>query len=160
MNGLWEWRAHVAEDWQRFGARLFLLRSTPDGVEVVTGFDEQGLPVITTVPEGTVIDFPGFALDRGARESLAAQLRPGPSEAEMKRLEEALAVERVRVDRLTDDLVTLAHAKAAPTPGAEALDRDAVLRIAYEIRHGVPNLTLTEAQDKWAAELERLAGPT
>jgi len=97
------WRARVLDegyDFARDQRRLVIWRNQGETTHVVTGFDEQGLPVITERPFGTASDFRGFAIPDEAIEALAEWLRPGPSTSELGRMDEALAVERKRVDDL------------------------------------------------------------
>lgn len=96
-----EWRAAVTEDPMDFARgyrRLVLWRNYGDRVQVVTGFSEDGQPVMAEHEPGVAWDFHGFALPVEAVDSLGESLRPGPSRGEVTRLEDALAVERKRVD--------------------------------------------------------------
>jgi hypothetical protein len=106
----WGWQAHVSDDAHNWAADSYgvtLYRRTPDGGEQIVGFDEYGWPTIETLlPLAT--PRPGFRIPREAVRSLAEAVKPGPSQGEVKRLEEALAIERERVERLTDRLGELA----------------------------------------------------
>lgn len=95
------WHAHLTDDWAVGGSRLFLVREAgPDDIEVVTGFTDDGFAVITRQGRAVRTDFPGLLIPRDALDSLGALLRPDAGGPEVRRLEEALAVERARVDQL------------------------------------------------------------
>lgn len=108
-----EWRARISEDGRTFAtdaAFVHIFRRDPaGGSEQIVGFDEQGWRVTENVGHGMIPRFPGFLFPREALESLAEQVKPGPSKAELARLEEALAVERVRIDRTLDAATSLPY---------------------------------------------------
>lgn len=99
-----DWEAHLSEgpdDWAARCTRLVLCRRLPNGAgEQIVGWTEGGLPLTEAVLPGAVLR-PGFRVPREALASLRDAIDPGPSAAEVRRLEEALAVERARVDALT-----------------------------------------------------------
>jgi hypothetical protein len=80
--------------------RVFLHRRLGDAIEVVTGFDEAGRPVVERHEVDVAPDFRGLLIPAEAVAALAEVVKPGPGEAEVARLEEALAVERGRVDAM------------------------------------------------------------
>lgn len=106
------WRAATTDDFLMDDVRVFFWRPHgPDRTELIVGFDETASELRwrteVVVPHLTA-EFRGFRLPRGAVEALAEFVKPGPSQGEVKRLEEALAHEREQVKRLTDELATLA----------------------------------------------------
>lgn len=106
-----EWKAHVAWDLvPTMDARRVLVYRplAADRVEVVTGFEADGRPVTEQLDPAVVHDFRGLLLPAEAIQALAEAVKPGPSQGEVARLEEALAVERRRVDD------TLAAGRVAP----------------------------------------------
>ena len=102
MSAYWggEWKAHTAEDWTVGGTRLVLFRRVGDDTEVIVGFDEFGRAIVERTAAGhtSTGEFYGLLLPRDAVEAIATRVNPGPSKAEVTRLEEALAIERKRVD--------------------------------------------------------------
>lgn len=106
------WRCHVDTDWNTGEERLHLVRRTSGGdVLVVTGFDDEGRPVVDRFQiEAAAPATPAMRLDPDMLAAVAARLNPGPSQGEVRRLEEALAVERARVDLL---LARIARTEAA-----------------------------------------------
>lgn len=97
------WKARVTEspaDFARDTKRLMVGDfQRDDSYAVLTGFGEDGHAVLTTHARGTANnDFPGFALPNGALAAIRNAIEPGPSVAELRRLEQALDVERSRVD--------------------------------------------------------------
>lgn len=102
MSPYWDggWQAHTIDDWETGGTRLILFRRVGDETEVIVGFDEHGMATVERTVNGATScrDFQGFLLPRDAVEAIAARVNPGPSKAEVTRLEEALAIERKRVD--------------------------------------------------------------
>jgi hypothetical protein len=113
-----EWRAHVAEDYPALATdalRVVLYRRLGEGrCEQIIGFDDHGRRRVTTFD--AMVDGPlrGLLIPIEALEALAEALKPGPSAGETKRLEEALEVERRRVD---DVLSTLAPPGRLDAPG-------------------------------------------
>jgi hypothetical protein len=101
-----EWRAHVGYDFDalRFDAARVVLyrRLGDDGAEQIVGFDADrfGAPILERTPAGTSARSHGLLVPVEALQALAAAVTPGPAEREMARLEDALAVERARVDRV------------------------------------------------------------
>lgn len=110
MNPL-GYQARVVEEFFTGGHRLHIWRRRPDGQ--VDTLREDG--TWTTVDPSIVVpDTAGLRLPAGAWQAICEHATPpGPSAGEVARLEEALAVERSRVDR------TL----AAFLPAAEEADR-------------------------------------
>ena len=94
------WRAHVeerADDFVRGLVRLHLWRHMPDGaVEVLV---EGGL--VHRVSEGERFpDGAGLVLTSDQWSAIEALVEPQAHNAELRRVEEALHVERARVDRI------------------------------------------------------------
>ena len=98
------WRAHVQDEWATGLdlARVILYRIVGDQREVIrpgtTGTIEAHRSDLGTV----MAESAGFLLPRGAIQALVDEVKPGPAHCEVARLEEALAVERGRVDRLLE----------------------------------------------------------
>jgi len=101
------WQARVLDDMADFSRdhrRLVIWRRYGDRVELVTGFTEDGTAIVTDVgPEGP--EFRGFDLPWEAFDAIGEAIVPGPSKAEVARIEEALTVERKRVDQALDRLI-------------------------------------------------------
>lgn len=94
-----EWQVHITDDWSHIDtANVVIFRHVGDGVEVMQSI-EQGSATITTVEPGAALP-PALHIPRSALEAIAEKLRPGPSSAEVARLEEALTIERRRVDEV------------------------------------------------------------
>lgn len=90
----------MVEDPVSMSAEVVLARrASEDEAEWVTGFDERGV-VVSALPINSL--GPRFRVPWDALVALADQVKPGPGAREVARLEEALAVERARVDRLID----------------------------------------------------------
>lgn len=97
-----EWRAHVSEDYRDLATdtrRVVLWRNIGEETEVVMSLTD-GAVTVGRQPFGVASDFRGLVVPREALDALAEVIKPGPSQGETKRLEEALAVERRRVDEL------------------------------------------------------------
>lgn len=98
-----EWTARLHRDptgWFRREHRLLIFRRLPDGKgEQMTGWDDDGTPIVTPFNAGQELPGAGFRIPDEALPWLREEIEPGPSRAEVLRLEEALAVERARVDR-------------------------------------------------------------
>jgi hypothetical protein len=101
------WRAHCHSDFLRNVDRLSLTRPVAPGRLEVFSFGD-GYPVMTIIDrEGAARSdggVPVLALPYGAIAAIAALARPGPSSGELGRLEEALRVERDRVDRFLQSI--------------------------------------------------------
>lgn len=83
------------------GPRLAIYRHIRDDINgVVTGWTDNGDFIITEVTPGQLIDNNLPLLPRGVDQLIAEAVKPGPNTAELGRLEEALALERQRVDRV------------------------------------------------------------
>lgn len=96
----WEWKATVVSDWLAQGHRLFMHRAgaEPGTREVITGFTSRGLPTTEVQAPNHVAGFPGFLLPDDLTDAVRDAIEPGPSVAETRRLEEALTIERGRVN--------------------------------------------------------------
>lgn len=102
-----EWRCHVVDDFARDGHRVTIYRRMGDAIEVVSGFDpDDGLPIFADQEPNVQPEEPPLFFSRGMLEAIAEAVKPGPSRAEFARLEEALRVERARVDQVLDRRVT------------------------------------------------------
>lgn len=101
------WRAHISDQFDPAFARGFrrvhLWRRVGDGeIEVITGFNFDGYPVIERRPPGVTDEFRGLAIPAEALQAIAEAVKPGPSTGELARLSDQLAVEQHRVDKLLD----------------------------------------------------------
>lgn len=99
------WRCHLIDDFARGAQRIAIYRHDGDQLVYLTHWDEDGTPIISSVP--AEISFDTSKLPRLPCEALAAlgeAIRPGPTGAEVKRLEDNLSVERARVDRMLNAL--------------------------------------------------------
>ena len=93
------WKAHIEHDWVTQCDRVTIYRRNGDGtIEVMSGWDDRGLPMFNTLRPEEASDSKGFVLPAGATEAIAELVKPGPSTAELAVLREALEVERKRVD--------------------------------------------------------------
>lgn len=114
-----EWRAHLVEDFPADATRVFIVRDAGDRLEFIRRWDEYGAPEVHHLDRA--VSFPddarGLLVPNSALQSIAARLRPNASGPEVKRLEEALAVERARTDQTLTRLLRIAdEAQAAPLP--------------------------------------------
>ena len=99
------WKADVLPDWTTASHdRLFLYRDRGAKIEMVTTIHDQTIIKLFDHGEHTG-DFNGLHLPTGAAMAIAEALKPGPSTGELKRLEEALELERRRVDRMLDSMI-------------------------------------------------------
>jgi hypothetical protein len=103
---MWDWKAHIERDWAGMGDRLILHRRVGDRFEVVTEIAEGGHAVITEVTPNERVE--GIRLPEGVIDAIAEALHPGPSSSELRVLNEALNLERDRVDRVLN--ASLGHA--------------------------------------------------
>jgi hypothetical protein len=107
----YDWKVHISYEWETMSDRLFIHRSTSEGTQVIVGFDttsggySSGAPITETFPDAHQPSFRGFRLPSGVIRAIAEQAKPGPSQAEIDRLQEALDFERYRVDRVIDRFV-------------------------------------------------------
>lgn len=96
MSG-YGWQVAIRDDFRALATdcrRVHIYRRVGERLDVITGFTDDGDAVIESDPT----DPQGFLLPVDALEAIAELLKPGPSQGETRRLEEALAVERRRVD--------------------------------------------------------------
>lgn len=92
------WKAHVTATLPGQFDRLHLARPSGDHMELIEALSD-GPPVLQRVNRYASPDFQGFQLPLGVVQAITQAVGPqGPSVAEVRRLEEALAVERRRVD--------------------------------------------------------------
>lgn len=94
------WKVHIDDDWSYMSKRVVLHRRMEGGHDVVVGFDDEGFPEIRRVETGASTEGLGLFLAPEMLDALAEAGHPGPSQAEMNRVLEALEVERTRVDRI------------------------------------------------------------
>lgn len=153
MNG--EWTARIIDDWQRLQRRLVLFRQGEDSREQVIGWDDFGMPIVEHVDHGSMLK-QGFVLPDGAVESLTKELKPGPSEAEMARVVEALEVERGRVNAQLErvwDAPDAAHRVAQAPLDEEAHKlREEIAKLEAELQASArrqAELELALARENW-----------
>ena len=99
------WEARIEDDFFRGGHRLILFRRLPNGdVEYTTGEVTPfgGMTPTQADPAQHLPRDVGFRLEGGMLNAIAAAAKPGPSEREVALINDALAVERARVDRILD----------------------------------------------------------
>lgn len=103
-----EWRAHLVEDFAADASRLYLVRDVGDSMEIITGWADDGMPVVRNVDRYVALpdDVRGLLVPNSALQAIAERLRPDASGPEVRRLEEALKIERARVDRALDRSMT------------------------------------------------------
>lgn len=94
-----DWKVRIDYDWARDLDELAIYRYRGnDTVEVIDSIGDTG-PIIATYHEGIQIST-RLRLPRGVIDLIAQAAKPGPTQAEMDRVVEALAVERRRVDNM------------------------------------------------------------
>lgn len=99
MSG--EWRARIVEEPIPDRARVVVWRNLTDTIEYLAGFTNDGMAIFHRQPPEVATDLRTLpALPMDVIRAIAAAVRPGPSEAEMALVREALVVERARVDRV------------------------------------------------------------
>lgn len=102
-----EWAVRLTDEFHPERMRLRMVRPSEwRGAEIV-GFDEDGVPIETS-HDGVAlpaVDFPGFLVPKDVVLAIAEAIKPGPSQGEARRLEEALALERERHDRIVAALL-------------------------------------------------------
>lgn len=99
MN-LSEWQVHVVYHWETDMDRVVIFRRVGDGrVEVLKELRSDGLTIVETI-DGAIVGPVGFSLPLGVLQAIAEKVKPGPSSDAIGVLNEALAVERNRIDRV------------------------------------------------------------
>lgn len=99
------WIASVDRDPSWLGWTLVLARRVSEwGREwqVVVGFTESGDAILATSTETDPVMPLKIRLPHGALRAIAEEVKPGPPSDAVGRLEEALKVERARVDQVLD----------------------------------------------------------
>lgn len=107
-----DWQIHVSEDFMLGADMVIVYAKLPDGsVDFLQSCDIDGQTVMFHVNEGALDrQLKGLALPKGVLEAIAEHVKPGPSQGEIKRLEEALTIERARVDDLLRRQPLVVHA--------------------------------------------------
>ena len=99
-----EWKCHIHDASPAFfGQRVVFYRRLGDDIEVVIGATETGDVVLQRFGQHEAVPVPtdiGLIFPLGAVEALAEAVKPGPSSAELKVLNDALDLERNRVDNM------------------------------------------------------------
>lgn len=80
-----------------FGDEVVIGRRAGDGWEVLSGFTDDGDAIFSRHTEGDRTSF-RLRLPRGVVQAIAEHVKPGPASSELARLEDALKVERDRVN--------------------------------------------------------------
>lgn len=93
------WRAKFTEEFVRDGWTLHLWRNTSHGIEVARG--ELTIEVARDGAEAVGLPS-GIYLPHDAYSAIASAIDPPAHAAELRRLEEALGLERERVNRVLD----------------------------------------------------------
>jgi hypothetical protein len=116
------WRVHIGPDLGSGEDRLYV--ATGDAhPRRLTRLTAEAVEWEEYVP-GVASDFRGLLVPRGVLDAVAEAVKPGPSPGEVARLEEALEVERARVDRLLEWLARTEPAAAGlPAAVVEAAGR-------------------------------------
>lgn len=106
-DGMSEWQAKVAEDWQNFGVRIMWMRDLP-GVREVS----DGKTVWTVTDNATAVaeDRTLHLNEDMARSLLAALLKHYNGADDARMLRKDYDAERARVDKLTDAVMVIARA--------------------------------------------------
>ena len=98
-EGLNGWRVHIDEHPEMLTATLYVFRAAGEKTEVYTPTeDERGWRNVFVSAHTRMDPALGFEIPIGALYAIAETLKPGASQGEVKRLEEALTIERRRVD--------------------------------------------------------------
>lgn len=100
------WRAILIEDFPLDSFRVVLMQQRGDHTEVLSGWDEHGFPTMEAVEPGVRIDHLGLLLPDDAVRAIAEAVKPGPSQGELRRLEDALDLERSRVEKAINAFVS------------------------------------------------------
>jgi ribosomal protein S16 len=169
MTGQWGWRAQVTDDWYGGIDNVRVQFARPHGpteLEYLVGFEDGGgngtaRPVFAVELVAATPEFRGFLIPREAVEALAEQVKPGPSQGEVKRLEEALTVERTRVDRWIEQGAVPSHRVAPTDRGADVVALILSDRAAEFVRSVLVAFDGPESGNKLAAEVvEAIDGRT
>ena len=102
-----DWKCHIHDASPAFfGQRVVLYRRLGDDIEAVVGATETGDVVLKRFPQGVSVPADiGLVLPLGAVEALAEIVKPGPSSGELRALNDALDLERSRVDNVLRELL-------------------------------------------------------
>jgi hypothetical protein len=150
------WNAHVYEsvhDWAGDMKRVVFFERHPDGAgRQLVGWDGHNQAIYEDViPHAQLRD--GFPVPTEALRSLGELLQPGPSAGEVKRLEEALAIERARVDRWIGQGPGILHQVAPTDRGADVVALILSERAAEFVRSVLVAFDGPETGKKLAAEV-------
>ena len=107
-----EWKCHIHDASPTFfGQRVVFYRHLGDDtIEAMVGVNEHGDGVLQQFPRGVAVPTDiGLIFPLGAVEALAEAVKPGPSSAELKVLNDALDLERSRVDNVLRELLVRQH---------------------------------------------------
>lgn len=94
------WKAATRLDYMRQDVELVLWRNSGDMVEVVIGFTDHGDAIVERRDSALATPEHLPRIPTEALQALVEHVKPGASSAEVQRLEEALTIERTRVDSL------------------------------------------------------------
>lgn len=150
------WNAHVHEspsDWAGDTKRVVFFERYPSGGgRQLVGWDGLGQPIIEELEQGAMLR-DGFPVPADALRALGEVLKPGPSQGEVRRLEEALAVERTRVDRWIEQDPSALHRVASTDRGADVVALILSDRAAEFVRSVLVAFDGSESGNKLAAEV-------
>jgi hypothetical protein len=102
-----DWKYTVREGWDPVSVRLFIHRSTGDDrTLLITGWTETGTPEVTTLAGYETSDFQGFVIPYEVGKLLLAAQQPVKDrKGELDAVNEALQVERARVQLIIERLL-------------------------------------------------------
>lgn len=113
------WQARVLDTHEGFMhdlRTLIVFRAEGDDLVALAGWTDTGTPVLTRWPRHAVSpDSTRLQLPVGVLEAIAEAIKPGPSQGELARLEEALTVERTRIDRVLERNLPAPHTTETTT---------------------------------------------
>lgn len=94
------WQAHISDDFVHDAKRVLFHRAAGDDVEVIVGFEASGHAIVHRYEFAASPEFRGLVIPEDALAALVAAVKPGPSSDMLGVLQQALDVERQRVDRV------------------------------------------------------------
>ena len=97
------WKVVIIQDgFQYDSERVAIHRRVGDYTEVITGWTDDGHPILHSFPENATNDAVLPHLPRGVLDAIAEAVKPGPAQAEVNRVVENLTHERARLDLILD----------------------------------------------------------
>ena len=98
---MYEWLVQVNPYPDFLGDEVVIARRNGDTYDVLSGFTGAGDAIFATVQQGERPPY-RLRLPRGVVQAIAEHVKPGPASGELARLEDALKVERDRVNNVLD----------------------------------------------------------